>query len=112
MSTGHADAIAERACKGIQVQLIVTNDVAEQLRQEPYVEKIEALKGYTNFRILVTNENVKFGLTVTDKCLSLGLYKNDGVTYDTTTDLFSFDQIAVNWGERLFEYYKNLTRPF
>lgn len=112
MSTGHADAIAERIFKGIPVELIVTSDVAEQLKQEPYVEKIEALNDYTNFRLLVTNENVKFGLTVTDKCLSLGLYKKDGVTYDTTTDLFSFDQMAVKWGERLFEYYKNLTRPF
>jgi len=112
MSTGHADAIAERVGKGIPVELIVSSDVSEQLKQEPYEDKIEALKEYTNFRLLVTDENLRFGLTVTDKCLSLGLYKRDGVTYDTTTDLFSYDQMAVKWGERLFGYYKDMTRPF
>jgi len=112
MSPGHADALSERVCEGIPVKLIVTSDVAEQLRQEPYAEKINALDGHTNFKLMVADEDVRVGVTVTDKCLSLGLYKKDGVTYDTTTDLFSFDQMAVKWGERLFEYYKNRARPF
>ena len=55
---------------------------------------------------MVADENIRVGLTVTDTYLSLGLYNNDGVTYDTTTDLFSFDQMAVKWGERMFKYYK------
>ncbi|SNQ59143.1 transcriptional regulator FilR1 domain-containing protein [Candidatus Methanoperedens nitratireducens] len=54
---------------------------------------------------MVTDENIKVGMTVTDRCLSLGLYKKDGVTYDTTTDLFSFNRRAIEWGRRLFEYY-------
>ncbi len=112
MSTGHADVLSQRVCEGIPIELIVTSDVAEQLRQEPYVEKINALDGYTNFKLMVADENIRVGVTVTDKCLSLGLYKKDGVTYDTTTDLFSFDQMAVKWGERLFEYYRNRAKPF
>ncbi|HJH28919.1 MAG TPA: DUF1724 domain-containing protein [Methanosarcinaceae archaeon] len=28
------------------------------------------------------------------------------------TDLFSFDQMAVKWGERLFEYFRNRAKPF
>ena len=29
-----------------------------------------------------------------------------GIEYDITTGLFSSDSKAIEWGERLFEYYK------
>lgn len=105
MSPGHADAIGERIIEGIPVELVVSSDVALQLKEEPYSGKINALGDYKNFKLMVTDENIKVGLTVTDGCVSLGLYKKDGVTYDTTTDLFSFDQRAIAWGKRLFGYY-------
>ncbi len=105
MSPGHADAIGERIIEGIPVELVVSRDVALQLKDEPYSSKINTLADYKNFKLMVTDENIKVGLTVTDGCVSLGLYKKDGVTYDTTTDLFSFDQRAIAWGKRLFEYY-------
>lgn len=105
ISTGHADVIGERIIEGIPVELVVSHDVALQLKEEPYLSKINTLANYKNFKLVVTDENIKVGMTVTDKCLSLGLYKKDGVTYDTTTDLFSFDRKAIMWGERLFEYY-------
>ncbi|MDW7728046.1 MAG: transcriptional regulator FilR1 domain-containing protein [Candidatus Methanoperedens sp.] len=105
MSPGHADAIGERIIEGILVGLIVSRDVALQLKEEPYSGKINALVNYKNFRLMVTDEDIKVGLTVTDGYVSLGLCKKDGVTYDTTTDLFSFDQRAISWGKRLFEYY-------
>lgn len=106
MSPGHADAIGERIIEGIPVELVVSSDVALQLKEEPYSSKINALADYKNFKLMVTDENIKVGLTVTDGCVSLGLYKKDGVTYDTTTDLFSFDQRAIAWGKRLLEYYR------
>lgn len=106
MHPGLADALGERIIEGISVELIVSRDVALQLKHEPYLGKIKALAGNKNFRLMVTDEKVRLGLTVTDKCLSLGLYKKDGVTYDTTTDLSNFDRRAIEWGERLFEYYK------
>jgi predicted transcriptional regulator len=55
----------------------------------------------------VCNEPLRVGITVTDKALSLGLYKKDGITYDTTTDLFSADPRAITWGEGLFSFYRN-----
>ncbi len=106
MHPGLADALGERIIEGISVELIVSRDVALQLKHEPYLGKIKVLAGNKNFRLMVTDEKVRLGLTVTDKCLSLGLYKKDGVTYDTTTDLSNFDRRAIEWGERLFEYYK------
>jgi predicted transcriptional regulator len=105
ISPGHADAIGEKISEGIPVELVVSRDVALQLKEEPYLNKINSLTDYKNFKLMVTDENIKVGMTVTDRCLSLGLYKNDGVTYDTTTDLFGFDRRAIEWGRRLFEYY-------
>lgn len=110
MSPGHADVIGERIIEGIPVELIVSSDVALQLKEEPYSGKINALADYKNFKLMVIYENIKVGLTVTDGCVSLGLYKKDGVTYDTTTDLFSFEKRAIEWGERLFEYYRQRSR--
>lgn len=106
MSPGHADAIGERIIEGIPVELVVSSDVALQLKEEPYSSKVNALAEYNNFKLTVTNENVRVGLIMTDEYVSLGLYKKDGVTYDTTTDLFSFDKRAISWGKRLFDYYQ------
>nr|WP_135605354.1 transcriptional regulator FilR1 domain-containing protein [Methanococcoides sp. NM1] len=110
VTTEYADSISKKVCEGIPVELVVSSDVAEQLKQEPYVEKINALKDYENFKLMVMDENIRLGLIVTDKCLSLSLYKKDGVTYDITNGIFSFYPTAVGWGKRLFEYYKDRSK--
>lgn len=110
VTTEYADSISKKVCEGIPVELIVSSDVAEQLKQEPYVEKINALKDYENFKLMVMADNIFGGLIVTDKCLSLSLYKKDGVTYDITSGIFSFDPMAVGWGEELFGYCKNRSK--
>lgn len=110
VTTEYADSISKKVCEGIPVELIVSSDVAEQLKQEPYVEKINALKDYENFKLMVMADNIFGGLIVTDKCLSLSLYKKDGVTYDITSGIFSSDQMAVGWGKRLLEYYKERSK--
>jgi predicted transcriptional regulator len=67
---------------------------------------MKALAAFPNFMVWVTNEKLQVGLTVTDKYLSLGLFKKDDQLYDSSTDLFSQDPHAVVWGENLFRYYK------
>jgi predicted transcriptional regulator len=67
---------------------------------------MQGLSGYSNFSVWVTGEKLRVGLTVTDKYLSLGLFKKDSHTYDSSTDLFSSDLRAIEWGEDLFRYYK------
>jgi predicted transcriptional regulator len=47
---------------------------------------------------------MRTAFTVTDKFLSLGLYRTDG-KYDFGTDLVSDDPAAIEWGNALFEYY-------
>jgi predicted transcriptional regulator len=67
---------------------------------------MKGLAGYSNFSVWVTGEKLRVGLTVTDKYLSLGLFKKDTNLYDSSTDLFSSNPRAVGWGENLFRYYK------
>ena len=105
-SPGLARFIAEKVITGIPVGLIVNNEVIGLLTKEPYASNMRGLIEYPNFSVLVTGENLRVGLTVTDKYLSLGLFKKDTNLYDSSTDLFSNNPRAVEWGENLFQYYK------
>ncbi|WP_292378226.1 helix-turn-helix transcriptional regulator [Methanosarcina sp. UBA289] len=106
ITEGYADSISERVKEGVPVKLIVPLHVAEELKQSPYTEKLDVLKSYKNFQLISKNEDLKMGLIVTDKCLALSLHKKSGIEYDITTGLFSSDPKAIEWGERLFGYYK------
>ena len=81
-------------------------EVVQLLTTEPYKSNMQGLAGYLNFSVWVTGEKVRVGLTVTDKYLSLGLFKKDTNLYDSSSDLFSRDPRAVEWGEKLFRFYK------
>ncbi|MDD1717556.1 MAG: DUF1724 domain-containing protein [Methanoregulaceae archaeon] len=107
MSVGHADSLAHRILENTPVELVVSPNVIEKLREEPYAEMLRTLAPHKEFKVLVVHEPLKVGITVTDKALSLGLYKKDGITYDTTTDLFSSDPRAITWGEGLFSFYRD-----
>ena len=106
VTKGDTDSISERLKEGVPVELIVPLHVAEELKRSPYLKKIEALKDYENFKLMVMDEDIKVGLIVTDKRLSLNLYKKEGIEYDISTGLFSFDSKAIEWGEMLFWYCK------
>ncbi len=106
ITEGYADSISEKVKEGIPVELIIPLNIAEELKQSPYAEKLEALKSYKDFRLGYKNEDLKMGLIVTDKCLALSLYKKSSIEYDVTTGLSSSDPKAIKWGKKLFEYYK------
>lgn len=55
---------------------------------------------------MVADDDIKVGLIVTDKRLSLNLYKKEGAEYDISTGLFSSDSKAIEWGKKLFWYCK------
>jgi predicted transcriptional regulator len=106
-SPAHTEAVAKRALEGVTIELLVGKDLAAQFSLPPYVEKIAEVAGTAKGKIFILDPMPKLGLTVTDKVISLGLYKLDGVTYDSTTDLFSKNEQAVGWGQRLFDYYRD-----
>jgi predicted transcriptional regulator len=105
-SPGLAQFIAEKVLSGIPVELVVNNEVIGLLTKEPYASNMQMLVQYPNFSVWVTAEKLRVGLTITDKYLSLGLFKKDTHLYDSSSDLFSSDPRAVKWGEDLFGYYK------
>jgi len=105
-SPGLAQFIAEKVVTGIPVELVVNNEVIGLLTKEPYASNMRRLVEFPNFSVWVTAENLRVGLTITDKYLSLGLFKKDTHLYDSSSDLFSSDRRAVKWGEDLFRYYK------
>jgi len=109
-SPGLAAFLAEKVTAGIPVELIVTASVVDLLKKEPYVSNIKELLNFSNFTIWVTELELRFGLTVTDKYLSLGLYKIETNQYDSSIDLFSGDSEAIGWGEDLFRYYQKNSR--
>jgi predicted transcriptional regulator len=105
-SPGLAQFIAEKVLTGIPVELVVNNEVIELLSKEPYASNMQGLATYPNFSVWITAEKLRVGLTVTDKYLSLGLFKRGTNLYDSSSDLFSKNLYAVGWGESLFRYYK------
>ena len=107
MSPGLAETVAERVVAGVPVELVVSRQVTSLLGQEPYIGQIKQLLGFRNFKIWVTGEDLKVGITVTDKHLSVGLFKIDSSLYDSSTDLFSQVAEAITWGEDLFRYYRD-----
>jgi predicted transcriptional regulator len=105
MSTFHADLLASRVAAGIRVELIVNPPLVEDLAKEPYLEKLQALAEYPDFRIHVAPGVLNIGMTVTDAWLSLGLYNRETLQYDHTSDLVCDAPEAIGWGWRLFEYF-------
>jgi predicted transcriptional regulator len=106
MSPQLAEAISQRVADGIPIDLIVSQSIISQLTQEPYLSQIRTLTSFSNFHVWVTGDPLGIAVTVTDKYVSLGLNTKDGKFYDGSTDLNSNDSRAIDWGSRLFEYYR------
>jgi len=85
------------------VRLLVTIGVFELMRVK-YDGVLQDVINEPNFSLRTTREEIRTAFTVTDKFLSLGLYRTDG-KYDFGTDLVSEDAAAIEWGNALFEYY-------
>ncbi|MBN1431420.1 MAG: DUF1724 domain-containing protein [Methanomicrobiaceae archaeon] len=112
MSPAHADAIKNTVLRGIPVDLIVTPEIIKTMTNEPYTSIMKSISKYDNFRVFVFPGQMKIGMTVTDKFLSLGLYSLETECYDSSSDLISENQSAVEWGRKLFEYYKSKSPEF
>jgi predicted transcriptional regulator len=109
-SPGLASFLAEKVAQGVPVELVVSQEVVAVLKEEPYVSNLRQIAGSGNFILWITGQSIKIGLTITDKYLSLSLYKLGTNQYDTSTDLFSDDPTAVAWGEGLFTYFRDRSK--
>jgi predicted transcriptional regulator len=98
----HPDYIAafrEILDQGGKISLIVNNAVLEKIKQEP-TDQLYKYISNGSLQIFL-NENLKFALTVTDTCWSLGLFNLSG-EYDYSTDLICCGEDGLDWGHQLF----------
>ncbi|MFA5377757.1 MAG: transcriptional regulator FilR1 domain-containing protein [Dehalococcoidia bacterium] len=102
IAPGHAELIAGLVEAGAEVHLILTSEIMALLDQE----QLKSLLAASNFHLYQIDQEVKTAFTVADDMLSLGLYLPSG-KYDTNQDLVCHGQAAVEWGMRLWEYYKS-----
>ena len=111
-SPAHMDAVVKRVEEGIPVELVIGRELAEKFTQSPYVEMIQELAGNTGSSIRVVEKPLKMSLCMTDTCVSLGLFRTDMTTYDNTSCLSGTDENAIAWGERVFEYFRDISTQF
>jgi len=94
--------------KEVEVELILSDAVLKKtIRSFNPMNLTDFLKFSSsgNLNLWVLKEEVEIAFTVTDKFLSLGLYKYNGV-YDASKDLISEDPGASLWGNKLFDHYR------
>ncbi len=92
---------------GMDISLIVTPPVYERTKGEYEAELREFLK-FKNANFYVCSKKMELSHVVTDRFLSLTLPFSDG-TFDHKEDVLCFDSVALQWGEELFAYYRNLS---
>jgi predicted transcriptional regulator len=95
------------AKNGVKVSLLVTRPVYERTKEEFRAELSEYLK-FENASFYVCNKKIELSHVVTDRFLSLTLPFSDG-TFDHKEDVLCFDPGALQWGEDLFTYYRNIS---
>jgi predicted transcriptional regulator len=101
------DAIIECLAKGIPVEVVITRDLFDKLDKEPFIEKYHELMQFSNFKLMVTEEYIRVGTTVTENFLFFGLYKKDGF-FNLTEQIFNFgNNKPLEWGKKFFQYYKD-----
>lgn len=90
--------------KNADVELILTPLILEKMIKTIDKDNLKKISLLKNLKIQEIDEDVKIAFTVTEKFLSLGLFSIEGM-YDATINLISYDTDAIEWGNKLFDYY-------
>ncbi|MDD1731095.1 MAG: hypothetical protein CG440_1004 [Methanosaeta sp. NSM2] len=106
---GYAEAIAFAVEKGSQVDLIVTKKIMDIIIKENS-HALQYLLSTKGFRLYSIEDGITVAFTVTDRILSLGLFRHDG-GYDVSSDLNCEGEKALIWGKELFDHYLHRSKP-
>lgn len=96
------------AASGMDVSLILSENVFEKV-QKDYSEQVSEFLAFDNAEMWVYCDDLKFASGFAENFFSITLYFEQG-NYDTKRDLISFDESSVQWGEELFEWYRERSR--
>ncbi|MDH7593206.1 MAG: winged helix-turn-helix domain-containing protein [Methanomicrobiales archaeon] len=99
----------ELAKKGVDITLVLTENVYAKCERQ-YGEMLREGLSYPNAQLFVTGEEFRFAFVVTDLFLSLTLFFRDG-RFDTKVDLNCTSERGLAWGEDLFRYCLERSRP-
>ena len=90
--------------KGVKVELIVSKGILAVFVKD--IGKDVVKKGLMegNFSLKYLDEDIKIALAISNKFVSIGLFKSDG-TYDQNRLLLSDKEKAILWGLNLFKNY-------
>jgi len=102
-----AKAIVEQADAGIKISLITTEEVLEMQKEEEF--KKYSPVNHKNIDLIINN-NIKLAFMSNMESIALALFNNHGLDFQNI--LVSKDPEAVEWGKKLFSYYKKSSIAF
>jgi predicted transcriptional regulator len=91
----------------MEISILVTSQVFERTKKE-FETDLSDFLNFENASFYVCSKKIEHSHVVTDKFLSLTLPFSDG-TFDHKEDVLCFDSVALQWGEDLFAYYRNIS---
>lgn len=97
--------------KNRDIHLLLTREIMDTVLERVDMEILEKGLAKGNLKLGVIDDDAKISFTLSDDFMALGLYSIDG-TYDLNAFLMSGSKEAISWGERLFEYYQDLSTDF
>lgn len=95
--------------RNTDVELILTQLILDKMTETAGTEFLKEILSSKNFKLYMIDEDMKTVFTVTENFLSLGLFSTEGL-YDATINLTSYDAYAIEWGNKLFNYYLNKSK--
>lgn len=95
------------AKNGTKISILVTRPIYERIKEEYRAELNQFLK-LENANFYVCNKKIELAYAVSDRFLSLTLPFLDS-TYDPKEEVICFSPQAIQWGEDLFAYYRNIS---
>ena len=93
--------------KGRDISVVITPQLYERIKKDFGAALNESSK-FENASLYVCSEKIEFNFSVTDRLLFLTLPFSNG-TYDLQSRVMCFDPVALQWGEDLFSYYRDIS---
>ncbi len=90
--------------ENIDMELILTPLILDKMIETAGSDFLNEILSSKNFKLYKIDEDVRIAFTVAENFLSIGLFSNEGL-FDATINLISYDTDAIEWGNKLFNYY-------
>ncbi len=90
---------------GVPVELVLTDEIIKNTVLNANIQLLKTAIKRRSLKIRRFRGDLKVAFTVTDRFFSMGLFGSDGL-YDQNRDIMSTDRRAIDWGFRLYEYYR------